>query len=124
MSDVAMIKVFDPPFFGAAGGGPGGAVAVYTKKGVASNANVQGLNTATLHGYSKIKEFYVPNYDVQNIAGPDFRTTLYWNPFLLMDAKNKRLTIPVFNNDNGNKIRVIIEGLNEAGQLTREERIY
>jgi hypothetical protein len=41
-----------------------------------------------------------------------------------MDAKNKRLTIPVFNNDNGNKIRVIIEGLNEAGQLTREERIY
>lgn len=124
MSDVAMIKVFDPPFFGAAGGGPGGAVAVYTKKGVASNANVQGLNTATLHGYSKIKEFYVPNYDVENIAGPDFRTTLYWNPFVLMDAKNKRLTIPVFNNDNGNKIRVIIEGLNEAGQLTREERIY
>lgn len=124
MSQVAMIKVFDPPFFGAAGGGPGGAVAVYTKKGAPTNTNVQGLNTATLNGYSSIKEFYQPNYDIENVAGPDYRTTLYWNPFVLMDSKNKRLTIPVFNNDNGNKIRVIIEGINDAGQLTREERIY
>jgi len=124
MTQVAMIKVFDPPFFGAAGGGPGGAVAVYTKKGAASNASIQGLNMTTLHGYSAIKEFYKPDYETENAAGPDFRTTLYWNPFVLMDAKNKRLTIPVFNNDNGNKIRVIIEGINEAGQLTREERIY
>jgi hypothetical protein len=124
MSDVAMIKVFDPPFFGAAGGGPGGAVAVYTKKGAAVNSNVQGLNIATLHGYSSIKEFYMPNYELENVAGPDFRTTLYWNPFVLMDAKNKRISIPFFNNDNGNKIRVIIEGINEAGQLTREEKVY
>ncbi|MEX0636395.1 MAG: hypothetical protein WD135_06480, partial [Ferruginibacter sp.] len=51
MTQVAMIKVFDPPFFGAVGGGPGGAVAVYTKKGVSSNANIQGLNMTTLHGY-------------------------------------------------------------------------
>ena len=41
-----------------------------------------------------------------------------------MDAKNKRVTIPFYNNDNGQKIRVVIEGLNEAGQLTREEKFF
>ena len=125
MTDVAMIKVFDPPFFGAAGGGAGGAVAVYTKKGGSSNANVQGLNTTTLHGYSGIKEFYVPDYENTSLpVVPDYRSTLYWNPFLLMNAKNKRVTISFYNNDNGKKFRVIIEGMNEAGQLTREEKIF
>ncbi len=124
MTDVAMIKVFDPPFFGAVGGGAGGAVAVYTKKGRSANPNVKGLNAATLYGYSSIKEFYKPDYDNSNTADVnDFRTTLYWNPYLLMDAKNKRITIPFFNNDSAKKIRVIIEGINEQGKLTREEKI-
>lgn len=33
MNDVAIIKVFRPPFLGAIGNGWGGAIAVYTKKG-------------------------------------------------------------------------------------------
>ena len=125
MKDVAMIKVFDPPFFGAAGGGAGGAVAVYTKKGHSSNASVKGLNATTLYGYSSIKEFYVPDYSNNNDAKTnDYRSTLYWNPYLLMDAKFKRITIPFFNNDNAKKIRVVIEGLNEEGKLTREEKVF
>ena len=126
MSDVAMIKVFDPPFFGAMGGGAGGAVAVYTKKGTGAGGDMQGLNKTTLQGYSAIKEFYLPNYETPGPAEDlaDLRTTLYWNPFLLLDAKNRRFTIPFFNNVSGKKIRVVIEGLNEAGQLTREEKIF
>ncbi|MEO7265720.1 MAG: hypothetical protein ABIW38_12435 [Ferruginibacter sp.] len=125
MSDVAMIKVFDPPFFGSFGGGAGGAVAVYTKKGRSSNSSIKGLETTILHGYSSIKEFYTPNYEIDNNpAMIDYRSTLYWNPFLLMDATNKRITIPFYNNDTGKKIRVIIEGLNEEGKLTREEKYF
>ena len=124
MADVAMIKVFDPPFFGAAGGGAGGAVAIYTKRGASANPMVTGLNMATLYGFSAIKEFYVPDYTTISNEIPDYRTTLYWQPFLLMDAKNKRVTLPFFNNDTGKKIRVIIEGINEKGQLTREEKIF
>ncbi|MEO6406800.1 MAG: hypothetical protein ABIY51_11620 [Ferruginibacter sp.] len=125
MSDVALIKVFDPPFFGSAGSGAGGAVAVYTKKGKMNNANVKGLNVATLQGYSAIKEFYIPDYETNSAPDQaDYRTTLYWMPFLLMNAKNKRVTIPFYNNNNGKKIRVVIEGLNEAGQLTREEKVF
>ena len=125
MSDVAMIKVFDPPFFGASGGGAGGAVAVYTKKGASTNANVKGLNEVTLYGYSPIKEFYMPDYEKTNDTdAKDYRSTLYWNPFLLFDSKKRRITIPFFNNDNCKKIRVIIEGMNEYGQLSREEKIF
>jgi hypothetical protein len=124
MADVALVKVFDPPFIGARGGGPGGAVAVYTRKG-GSRYPSQGLTSTTLYGYSAIKEFYVPDYENNAApAGRDLRTTLYWNPFLLFDGNNKRITIPFFNNDNCKRIRVVIEGLNEVGQLTREEKFF
>jgi hypothetical protein len=125
MNDVAMIKVFRPPFFGASGGGAGGAIAVYTKKGASANSNVKGLDFTNLSGYSVIKQFYSPNYETSNDpAVADYRTTLYWNPFILMDKNNRRVTIPFYNSDNCKKIRVIIEGINEQGLLTREEKIF
>jgi hypothetical protein len=125
MTDVAMIKVFRPPFFGATGGGSGGAIAVYTKKGAAATANVKGLDFTNLAGYSVIKQFYSPNYETTNDpAVADYRTTLYWNPFILMDKTNRRVTIPFYNSDNCKKLRVTIEGINELGQLTREEKFF
>jgi hypothetical protein len=125
MSDIAMIKVFEPPFFGGISGGAGGAIAVYTKKGSSDYSSVKGLDYSTVSGYSTIKEFYSPDYTQTNdITQPDHRTTLYWNPFILMGNKDRRITIPFYNNDNCKKIKVIIEGINEAGQLTREEKIF
>jgi len=127
MNDVAMVKIFRPPFFGSGGGGTGGAVAVYTKKGVdaARNTNVKGLNTAILLGYSDIKEFYSPDYSKTNESfAADNRTTLYWNPFILMDATNRRVKIPFYNSDNCKKIKVVIEGINQNGLLTREEKTF
>ncbi len=125
MADVAMIKIFRPPFFGAMGGGAGGAIAVYTKKGAAANSSVKGLDFANLAGYSVIKQFFSPNYQITNDPTvEDYRTTLYWNPFLLIDKNSRRITIPFYNSDNCKKLRVIIEGINELGQLTREEKIF
>ncbi len=125
MNDVAMIKVFRPPFFGATGGGAGGAIAVYTKKGAAANANIKGLDFTNLQGFSVIKQFYSPNYETTNDPTvADYRTTLYWNPYLLFDKTTRRVTVPFYNSDNCKKIRVIIEGVNEIGQMTREEKIF
>ncbi|MBL0358057.1 MAG: hypothetical protein IPP72_14835 [Chitinophagaceae bacterium] len=125
MNDVAMIKVFRPPFMGAAGGGAGGAIAVYTKKGVTENASFKALPSTNIFGYSAIREFYSPDYSVNTDPfAKDYRTTLYWNGNIYIDKNVRRITLPFYNSDNCKKLRVIVEGLNELGQLTREEKIF
>jgi hypothetical protein len=125
MSDVAMIKVFNPPFFGATRGGSGGAVAVYLKKGVTlGNSSVKGLDNTVIAGYSPVKEFYSPDYSNQNaFDSSDFRKTLYWNPFVITDKTHRRIFLNFYNNDLTKRMRIIIEGCNEEGKLTRMEKI-
>lgn len=125
MNDVALIKVYRPPFVGAIGGGAGGAIAIYTKKGGASNSNVKGLSFVKLAGYSPIKEFYSPDYSKDaDVNKNDYRTTLYWNPYLVFDKLTRRISIPFYNNDSCKKIRVVVEGVNQEGKLTREEKFF
>lgn len=128
VSDVAYIKAFRPPFFGAPGGGAGGAIAVYTKKGneqPANNTSSPGLEKGKLVGYAPPKEFYSPDYAKENPLDDvtDVRTTLYWAPYILTDAGNRRLTITFYNNDISKRLRVILEGMNAEGRLTRVEKI-
>ncbi|GAO42157.1 hypothetical protein [Flavihumibacter petaseus] len=127
MNDVAMIKVFRPPFFGAMGGGSGGAIAVYTKKGAANkNDNVKGLNFAKIAGYVPEKQFFSPDYSKLDEPNnePDNRTTLYWNPTIYTDKNSRRNFYTFYNNDVTRKIRVVIEGVNAEGKLTHSEKIY
>jgi hypothetical protein len=125
MTDIAMVKVFRPPFLGAPGGGSGGAIAVYTKKGAAANDNIKGLNFATIPGYVPQKEFYSPDYMRydQRHDQADNRTTLFWNPFIITDKDNRRILFTVYNNDITKRWRIIVEGVNVEGKLTRMERI-
>jgi hypothetical protein len=126
MTDVAMIKVFRPPFFGGFGGGSGGAIAVYTKKGSSGSQDVKGLDAATIHGYSNMKEFYAPDYSISDASHPtdDYRTTLYWNPFVLTDKSNRRIVFTFYNNDITKRYRVVVEGCNADGKLTRMEKVF
>jgi hypothetical protein len=125
MSDVAYIKVFRPPFFGASGGGAGGAISIYTRKGgdVKSAPGPGGLGYQTLAGYTPYKEFYSPNYSTPQSSQPDVRTTLYWNPYILTDKKNKTYKIEFYNNDISKRLRVVLEGVNSDGKLTRIEKV-
>jgi hypothetical protein len=127
MADVAYIKVFRPPFFGAQGGGSGGAIAVYTKKGTnVYNSDVKGLDFAKIPGYNSEKEFYSPDYskyDERN-TDADYRSTLYWNPFILTDKTSRRQLFTFYNNDVTRRFRVVIEGCDEQGRLTRIEKIF
>ena len=125
MGDVALIKVFRPPFFSSTDGGAGGAVAIYLKKG-GDKETFKGLDFVKLNGYSAMKEFYSPDYEklASNAPANDYRTTLYWNPFLIMDKDSRRIKIPFYNSDNCKKIRVIIEGINKEGLLSREEKVF
>ena len=123
VSDIALVKVFRPPFFGSGGGGSGGAIAIYTKKGKSGkggNSNNKGMENSILGGYSVFKEFYNPNYEkpTANFEA-DNRTTLYWNPYLLTNKKSPRIKIEFYNNDTSKKLQIVLEGVNTNGKLAR-----
>jgi hypothetical protein len=128
VTDIAMVKVFRPGSGVGFGGGAGGTIAVYTKKGgdnKTTDPNFKGLPRAILVGYSMPKEFYSPNY-LENSPlneAEDLRTTLYWKPYLLTDKESRRVSIDFFNNDISKKLRVVLEGFNEDGKLTHIEQI-
>ena len=126
VNDVAYVKVIRPPFVGAAGGGAGGAISIYTRRGndVAKTPG-KGLGTQTVYGYSPVREFYAPNYasfDRRN-EQPDLRTTLYWNPQLFTAPAKKTATISFYNNDVTKTFRVIIEGMTRDGRLVHVEQV-
>jgi hypothetical protein len=129
-SDIALVKVFTPPFVGVefgGNGGPwgqtGGIVAIYTKH---KNSLIEDPNTikavenSVLNGYSVFKEFYNPNYEKpsDNFL-TDNRTTLYWNPNVLTNAMNQKAILEFYNNDSCKKLQIVLEGINANGKLTR-----
>ncbi|GGB16243.1 hypothetical protein GCM10011511_45080 [Puia dinghuensis] len=129
VTDVAMVKVFRPGSGVGFGGGSGGTIAIYTKKGGdekrGNDPSFKGLDRAILLGYSMPKEFYSPNYlenDPRN-EGEDLRTTLYWKPYVLTDKDNRHVNVDFFNNDITRKLRIVLEGFNEDGKLTHIEQI-
>ncbi len=128
VSDIAMVKVFRPGTSVGAGGGAGGSIAVYTKKGSEARSNdigFKGLERARIIGYSLTKEFYAPDYtsiNTQNEA-EDTRSTLLWKPYILTDKDSRKVIIRFYNNDITKVIRVVLEGINEDGKLARVEKI-
>jgi len=126
--DVALIKVFRPPFFGAMGGGSGGAIVIYIRKGGDFNNTPnpgKGMPNTILTGYTRFKEFYSPQYDnPSEFVDTDVRTTLYWNPYIITNKKNPRYRIQFFNNDFSTKYKVVLEGMNAEGKLTRVVSVF
>ena len=126
MSDVAYIKVFRPPFFGAIGGGSNGAIAIYTRKGGdVAQAPGKGLPFKVVIGYTTTKEFYSPDYGTYNEKneGRDMRSTLYWAPLILTQPGNSTIRVKFFNNDFSKSFRVIVEGITTDGKLAHVEKV-
>jgi hypothetical protein len=126
VSDIAMVKVFRPGSGVGFGGGAGGTIAIYTKKGEKRiDPTIKGLDQARLIGYSPVKEFYSPDYGQLNEQNntQDIRTTLYWNPYILTDKGNRKATVQFYNSDISRKLRVVLEGVNVNGKLSRVEKV-
>ncbi len=125
VTQIAYVKVFRPPFMGAAGAA-GGAVAIYTKKGAGSDPrSAKGLEKGFIVGYNPPKEFYSPDYSKASVLDevPDLRTTLYWTPYILTDAVNRKARIEFYNNDVSKKLKAVLEGMNEEGKMVHIEKI-
>lgn len=125
VDDIALIKVYRPPFMGGFGGGDGG-IAIYTKRGGdATYSPGIGFEKYKIAGYSITREFYSPDYSEDKRVNEldDERTTLYWNPKLERDSVDQKLHISFYNSDVGKRYRMVVEGMTEDGRMARIEKV-
>lgn len=126
MSDVAYVKVFSPGATGIISNSGGGAIVVYTKKGTdANNTKAKGLDYVQLAGYTPVKQFYAPDYATASALNDldDLRTTLYWNPFILLDKNKKRFKVQFYNSDITHRFRIVLEGINASDKFAHVEKV-
>ena len=84
------------------------------------------LKTTKIPGYTAVKEFYHPDYSVpENLASKrtDIQTTVFWQPEIIGDPASGNIRIVFYNNDIPGKLKIVVEGINEIGQLTRVEKL-
>jgi hypothetical protein len=71
-------------------------------------------------GFDRSREFYSPKYEAgtSNGVGVDLRTTIYWNPKIVTD-KDGKATLEYYNADGKGTYRVVIEGIDNDGNIGR-----
>jgi hypothetical protein len=126
IADIAMVKVFRPPFMGVPMGNGGiGAIAVYTKKGAdASAADIKSMDAFTISAYTPIRDFYSPDYAIPDpsFVKPDYRKTLLWKPDIFITEGELTRSIRFYNNDAAERIRIILQGVTADGKLVHISR--
>ncbi|MFN5170210.1 MAG: carboxypeptidase-like regulatory domain-containing protein [Cyclobacteriaceae bacterium] len=102
--------------------GRNGVIAVYTKAGKQNGFTSQatGARALTVMGYHRSPSFSAPDYS-QSIAqneAPDFRSTIYWNAEIVLNATGKT-TLSFWSADLPGRYRVVCEGLLTDGTPVR-----
>jgi len=101
-----------------------GYLLLITKSPLTRKQYDPSITNITRTGFNKSREFYSPKYDKpEDMSMPDLRTTIYWNPYVNTDA-NGKASFDFFNADAPGNYRVVIEGINAAGQLGRQVYRY
>jgi hypothetical protein len=121
-AEIALVKLFSR-FTAAPGGGPGGALAIYTKKPDLLRAS--SGSAVTFKGYSASTSFQVPDYDADPAAksNRDYRVTLDWRPNIFLTPGRKQIPIRFYNNDRTKRFRIRAEGLTSTGKPILFEEI-
>ena len=124
-NQIAMVKVFGN-FVAAAGNGPGGVMAIYTKKGADMNDVMRyGSSMVKYNGYSITKEFYAPDYIVEKLekGQTDNRITLDWRPNIFLNNINPKIPVTFYNNDRTKGFKIVVEGMTADGKMVFIEKI-
>jgi len=84
-----------------------------------------GILPITPMGFYKAREFYSPKYDNTTLKTQqrDLRSTIYWKPELLTD-KDGNASFDFYNADGTGTYRVVIEGIDDKGNLGRQVYRY
>ncbi|RZM28318.1 MAG: hypothetical protein EOO88_09460 [Pedobacter sp.] len=104
-------------------GGP--SVLIITKNGYLRKRYDPSIVNIRPKGYNKVREFYSPKYDYNNNASsvPDLRSTIYWNANVKTHGLGKT-TLSYYNADGPGTYKVVVEGINAAGELARTTYRY
>lgn len=120
VSDVLFIDVLKGPsaaIFGSRGAN--GVIAIYTGQDPDSKITKEssGIIDIVINGFDKNREFYSPDYSKNTSSKfkPDLRTTLYWNPYILLTA-NEENSLSFFTGDKMGDYIITTEGLSEDGE--------
>lgn len=107
--------------------GRNGVIAVFTKAATLNKStNIQNLKTVEVFkipGFGRARTFKSPSYDDPAIERemPDYRSTIYWNPYANLDDVSGSCSVSFFAADLPGRYRVIVEGVSETGRPLRSE---
>ena len=123
---VEVLRFAGAAIYGMQGGN--GVLVVTTKQGagtIASDIKSIGVLPITVKGFYKAREFYSPKYNISSSANnrPDLRSTVYWKPNIVTD-KDGNASIEFYNTDGRGSYRVVIEGIDNQGNLGRQVYRY
>ena len=100
--------------------GPG--LFFYTRRGETHRKTYEGLGkiSAKISGYSVIRQFYSPNYEVENTLNHenDFRNTIYWNPLIRTDSTGVA-QVAFYNSDDMGNFRIEVEGITSDRKICK-----
>lgn len=115
MSRIAYVKVIPGIVVGSSFVTDAGAIYIYTRRGDEDKSSLT-MKSVMAKGYNLPGEFINPDYsDPKNARPPDYRTTLYWNPFVVTDKNNSTFTIEYYNNDISKTKILRLVGLTSEG---------
>jgi hypothetical protein len=108
--------------------GAAGVLIITTRRGgdeVFGEQLAPGMLAVAPRGYYKARQFYAPKYDHQEngFVRKDLRSTIFWKPELVTD-KDGNASIDYYNADATGSYRVVIEGIDENGNLGRQVYRY
>ena len=119
---VEVLRYSSASIYGMAGGN--GVLVITTKQGGRDPKDIAsiGILPITPTGFYKAREFYSPKYDNLNLPWQhDLRSTIYWDPEL-QTGKDGKASFGFSNADGTGNYRVVIEGIDDNGNLGR--RVY
>ncbi|MBN1416527.1 MAG: hypothetical protein JW973_15590 [Bacteroidales bacterium] len=89
-------------------------IEIITVRGIAKNRmlpELSGIDMLELN-----REFFAPKYPQANAPKDDNRTTLYWNPALVMPAKDDPMTVTFYTSDITGIFQILVQGFDDNGR--------
>lgn len=126
VENIALVEVLKnaalTTVYGSAGFG--GVILVSTVRGSSYKHSVSpGVIGFKTKGFDAYKEFYSPIYTPENLNNQDLRSTIYWNPNVILNKESKT-TLNYFNADGVGNYKIVVEGINADGKIGRSTFMY